>query len=79
MVHLLLNGLVLLTAGGQIERELGSLSFSVIFFAGAVFGFEFGGNFALPGVPSVGASGGIFAVNACSLVDLGLHWKVRPF
>lgn len=64
-------------AGGQIEREIGSLAFTVIFFAGAVFGFIFGGNFALSAVPSVGASGGIFAVNAVTIVDLGLHWKLE--
>lgn len=76
-MHLLLNGVVLYVAGGQIEREIGSLSFIIIFFAGAIFGFLFGGNFALPAVPSVGASGGIFAVNAVAVVDLGLHWKLE--
>jgi membrane associated rhomboid family serine protease len=77
VVHLLLNGVVLYVVGGQIEREIGSLSFAVIFFAGAVFGFLFGANFALPAVPSVGASGGIFAINAVAVVDLGLHWKLE--
>lgn len=76
-MHLLLNGVVLWVAGGQIEREIGSLSFVVIFFAGAIFGFLFGANFALPAVPSVGASGGIFAINAVAVVDLGLHWKLE--
>ncbi|KAL7409585.1 rhomboid family-domain-containing protein [Mrakia frigida] len=75
IIHLALNLLVLNTAGAQVEKEMGSFFFLLIFFSGAIFGFELGGNFALPGVPSVGASGGIFAVNAVVLVDLLEHWQ----
>ncbi|CED85122.1 Equilibrative nucleoside transporter protein [Phaffia rhodozyma] len=77
IIHVSLNLLVLLSAGAQIEKDLGSLAFSIVFFAGAIFGFEFGGSFSLPAIPSVGASGGIFAVNAVTVVDLFLHWKIE--
>ncbi|ORY26257.1 hypothetical protein BCR39DRAFT_470533 [Naematelia encephala] len=75
VIHLLLNMLAQVTAGAQIEREMGTIPFLIVYFAGGIYGFVLGGNFALPGIPSVGASGALFAINACVLVDLILHWR----
>lgn len=36
-----------------------------------------GGNFSLTGIPSVGASGAIFGVNAALFVDLVAHWRIE--
>jgi membrane associated rhomboid family serine protease len=38
---------------GQVEREMGSPSFLVLYLAAGIFGNVLGGNFALVGVPSV--------------------------
>ena len=38
---------------GQIEREMGSASFLLLYLASGLFGNILGGNFALVGVPSV--------------------------
>lgn len=45
-----------------------------------VFGFVLGGNFALTGLASMGASGAIFGTHAAVLVDLIWHWRLisRP-
>jgi len=69
-----------LTAGAEIEREMGSGGFFILYFAAGIFGNVLGGNFSLVGVPSVGASGAIFGTLAVTWVDLFAHWKIidRP-
>ncbi|KAK4684349.1 hypothetical protein P7C73_g5833, partial [Tremellales sp. Uapishka_1] len=80
VIHLALNMIAQITAGAQVERELGTIPFLIVYFAGGIYGFVLGGNFSRTGIPSVGASGALFATNACVLVDLLLHWKyeARP-
>ncbi|WWC64118.1 uncharacterized protein I303_106726 [Kwoniella dejecticola CBS 10117] len=75
LVHLLLNMLAQITAAAQVEREMGTIPFLIVYMAGGIYGFVLGGNFSRTGIPSVGASGALFATNACVLVDLILHWK----
>ncbi|WVR09136.1 hypothetical protein IAU60_006198 [Kwoniella sp. DSM 27419] len=75
VIHLLLNMVVQITAAAQVEREMGTIPFLVVYFAGGIYGFVLGGNFSRIGIPSVGASGALFATNACVLVDLVLHWR----
>jgi membrane associated rhomboid family serine protease len=75
-LHIGLNMLAQLTASAQIEREMGSGGFFVLYFAAGIFGNVLGGNFALVGVPSVGASGAIFGTIAVTWVDLLAHWKI---
>ncbi|KAL7422139.1 hypothetical protein Q5752_002782 [Cryptotrichosporon argae] len=75
IIHLLVNMLAQITAGAQVEREMGTLPFLIVYFAGGIYGFVLGGNFSRSGIPSAGASGALFATNACVLVDLLLHWK----
>ncbi|KAI0313502.1 rhomboid family-domain-containing protein [Amylostereum chailletii] len=77
-IHIILNLLAQLTAGAQIEREMGSAGFLILYFAAGIFGNVLGGNFALVGVPSVGASGAIFGSIAVTWVDLFAHWKIIP-
>lgn len=50
----------------QIEREMGSGGFIIMYMAAGIFGNVLGGNFALVGAPSVGASGAIFGTVAVS-------------
>ncbi|WWC91298.1 uncharacterized protein L201_006241 [Kwoniella dendrophila CBS 6074] len=75
IVHLILNMLAQITAAAQVEREMGTLPFLIVYLAGGIYGFVLGGNFSRTGIPSVGASGALFATNACVLVDLVMHWK----
>ena len=70
--HLLLRGHLWVSRFTRFTLTRFSLADTVVWLSR----FELGGNFALPGVPSVGASGGIFAVNAVQLVDLLEHWQV---
>ncbi|KAF8140330.1 hypothetical protein EV363DRAFT_341991 [Boletus edulis] len=74
-VHILLNMLAQLTISAQIEREMGSLGFIITYFSAGIFGNVLGGNFALVGAPSIGASGAIFGTVAVTWVDLFAHWK----
>ncbi|KAI0283353.1 hypothetical protein BGY98DRAFT_1087836 [Russula aff. rugulosa BPL654] len=79
-LHIALNMLAQLTASAQIEREMGSGGFFILYFAAGIFGNVLGGNFSLVGLPSVGASGAIFGTIAVTWVDLFAHWKIlyRP-
>ncbi|ETW87399.1 serine protease S54 [Heterobasidion irregulare TC 32-1] len=74
-IHIILNMLAQLTAVAQIEREMGSGGFFILYFAAGIFGNVLGGNFSLVGIPSVGASGAIFGAIAVTWVDLFAHWK----
>ena len=40
---------------------IGTIPFLLVYFAGGIYGFILGGNFARVGIPSVGASGALFA------------------
>ncbi|KAF8230653.1 rhomboid-domain-containing protein [Tricholoma matsutake] len=76
-VHILLNLFAQLTLSAQIEREMGSGGFFLTYFAAGIFGNILGGNFALVGLPSLGASGAIFGTVAVTWVDLFAHWKYQ--
>ncbi|EIN14139.1 rhomboid-domain-containing protein, partial [Punctularia strigosozonata HHB-11173 SS5] len=75
IVHILLNMVAQLTVSAQIEREMGSGGFLLTYFAAGIFGNVLGGNFALVGLPSTGASGAIFGTVAVTWVDLLAHWR----
>jgi membrane associated rhomboid family serine protease len=77
IIHYVLNMLAQLTLSAQIEREMGSTGFLITYLAAGTFGNVLGGNFALVGVPSVGASGAIFGTVAVTWVDLFAHWKYQ--
>ncbi|KAF9462142.1 hypothetical protein BDZ94DRAFT_752247 [Collybia nuda] len=76
-IHILLNIFAQLTLSAQIEREMGSGGFFITYFAAGIFGNILGGNFALVGLPSIGASGAIFGTVAVTWVDLFAHWKYQ--
>ncbi|EKM83523.1 hypothetical protein AGABI1DRAFT_110173 [Agaricus bisporus var. burnettii JB137-S8] len=75
IIHFLLNMLGQWFLSAQIEREMGSAGFIITYFAAGIFGNVLGGNFALVGIPSVGASGAIMGTLAVTWVDLIAHWK----
>ncbi|KAG8722777.1 hypothetical protein FRC08_010387 [Ceratobasidium sp. 394] len=81
IIHYALNMFAQLTLSAQVEREMGSGAFLILYFSAGIFGNVLGGNFALVGVPSVGASGAIFGTVAVMWVDLLAHWKLeyRPW
>lgn len=68
IVHLLLNVLAQCFSSSIVERQMGSVKFLLLYIPAGVFGFILGGNFALVGQPSVGASGAIFGTHAAILV-----------
>ncbi|EJD55540.1 rhomboid-domain-containing protein [Auricularia subglabra TFB-10046 SS5] len=74
IIHILLNMFAQFMLAAQIEREMGSGGFVLLYFAAGIFGC-LGANFALIGSPSVGASGAIFGTIAVLWVDLFAHWQ----
>lgn len=62
---------------GEVERNMGSAGFLILYFAAGIFGNVLGGNFALVGTPSVGASGSIVGTLAVLWVDLLAHWQIE--
>ncbi|KAG8797412.1 hypothetical protein FRC16_008882 [Serendipita sp. 398] len=77
IIHLLLNMFAQWVLSAQVERDMGSLGFFVLYFAAGIFGNILGGNFALVGLPSVGASGAIVGTLAVLWVDLIAHWGLE--
>ncbi|KAI5479790.1 hypothetical protein MNV49_002602 [Pseudohyphozyma bogoriensis] len=77
IVHLALNMIALLVSSAQVERQMGTPKFLLLFLPAGIFGFVLGANFALVGQPSVGASGAIFGTHAAILVDLFAHWSIE--
>jgi membrane associated rhomboid family serine protease len=77
IIHIGFNMLLQLTLGRDIERQIGTLRFLLIYFSAGIFGFVFGGNFAPNGVPSTGCSGSLFGIIALTLLDLLYTWKNR--
>ncbi|KAJ1310202.1 hypothetical protein OPQ81_006945 [Rhizoctonia solani] len=77
IIHFALNMFAQLTLSAQVEREMGSGAFLILYASAGIFGNVLGGNFALVGVPSVGASGAIFGTVAVMWVDLLAHWKLE--
>lgn len=61
IIHLIINMLVQITASAQVEREMGTIPFLIVYMLGGIYGFVLGGNFTRTGIPSVGASGALFA------------------
>lgn len=52
IIHITFNMLLQLTLGKDMEREIGSLRFALVYFSSGIFGFVLGGNYAAPGVAS---------------------------
>ncbi|GAA5984147.1 hypothetical protein JCM11641_000329 [Rhodosporidiobolus odoratus] len=77
VVHLVLNMLAQCFSSALVERMMGTPRFLVLYLASGIFGFILSANFALVGIPSVGASGAIFGTNAALLVDLLTHWSIE--
>ncbi|CAG8780175.1 1829_t:CDS:2 [Gigaspora margarita] len=78
IIHFLFNMLFQLTTGRQVENELGWLRYGIIYMASGTFGFIFGGNFAGPAIPSMGASGALFGIIGVLLVEILQNWRLIP-
>ncbi|KAG0200606.1 hypothetical protein BGX28_006357 [Mortierella sp. GBA30] len=80
IVHLLFNLLFQLRTGADLERDMGWWRFGIIYMTSGIVGFIFGGNFAPLLSPSMGASGAIFGLIGCLVLDLIQNWRlvVRP-
>ncbi|KAH7385908.1 rhomboid family-domain-containing protein [Pyrenochaeta sp. MPI-SDFR-AT-0127] len=77
IIHIGFNMLLQLTLGRDMEKEIGPLRFSLVYFSAGIFGFVLGGNYAADGITSVGASGSLFGVLALTLLDLFYNWSTR--
>lgn len=77
LIHIGFNMLLQLTLGRDMEKEIGSLRFLLVYFSAGIFGFVLGGNYANQAQASVGASGALFGVLALVLLDLLYNWSTR--
>ncbi|KAF9197162.1 hypothetical protein BGZ49_002558 [Haplosporangium sp. Z 27] len=80
IIHLLFNLSFQLRTGADLERDMGWWRIGIIYMCSGIVGFIFGGNFAPLLSPSMGASGAIFGLIGCLLLDLIQNWKlvIRP-
>jgi membrane associated rhomboid family serine protease len=77
IIHIGFNMLLQITLGREIEMQIGSLRFFLVYFSSGIFGFVLGGNFAATGISSTGASGALFGILALTLLDLLYTWNDR--
>ena len=77
IIHIGFNMLLQLTLGRDVEKQIGTLRFLLVYFSAGIFGFVFGGNFAPNGIMSTGCSGSLFGILALVLLDLLYTWKSR--
>ncbi|KAF2643818.1 rhomboid-domain-containing protein [Massarina eburnea CBS 473.64] len=77
LIHIGFNMLLQWTLGRDMEKEIGSLRFALVYFSAGIFGFVLGGNYAAEGITSVGASGSLFGILALVLLDLLYNWSSR--
>ncbi|KAG9320691.1 hypothetical protein KVV02_002921 [Mortierella alpina] len=83
IVHLLFNLMFQLRTGADLERDMGWWRIGIIYMTSGIVGFIFGGNFApllSRKSSSMGASGAIFGLIGCLVLDLIQNWSlvVRP-
>lgn len=78
IVHIAFNLLLQVTLGRDMEKEIGPIRFTLLYFSAGIFGNVLGGNYAAQGTPSVGASGALFGILALVLLDLLYNWRSRP-
>ena len=76
-IHIAFNMLLQVMLGKEMELEIGSIRFFLVYISSGIFGFVLGGNFAAQGIASTGASGSLFGVIALMLLDLFYHWGER--
>ncbi|KAF2182009.1 rhomboid-domain-containing protein [Zopfia rhizophila CBS 207.26] len=77
LIHIGFNMLLQMTLGRDMEKEIGSLRFALVYFSSGIFGFVLGGNYAAPNIASTGASGCLFGILALTLLDLVYNWNSR--
>jgi membrane associated rhomboid family serine protease len=77
IIHLGFNMLLQMTLGRDMEKEIGPIRFTIVYFSAGIFGFVLGGNYAAQNTPSVGASGSLFGILALVFLDLIYNWGTR--
>ena len=70
ILHILFNLLVQLRLGADMEKEIGSVRFIIVYFTSGIMGFILGANFAGDGIASTGCSGSLFGIIALVLLVL---------
>ncbi|KAJ1977837.1 hypothetical protein H4R34_003432 [Dimargaris verticillata] len=81
IIHLVFNLLLQLSYGSQLEREIGWWRFGAIYILSGVGGLILGALLAPPKLASVGASGALFGLLGCQLLEIIFNWHLieRPF
>jgi membrane associated rhomboid family serine protease len=78
IIHIGFNMLLQMTLGRDMEKQIGTIRFCLVYFSAGIFGFVLGGNFSPSGILSTGCSGSLFGIMALVLLDLLYTWKNRP-
>ncbi|CCH41381.1 Rhomboid family member 1 [Wickerhamomyces ciferrii] len=72
-VHILFNLLLQCTMGLDVEKQIGTLRYMIIYLVSGISGNVLGVNFAQDGISSSGASGALFGIIAVNLLIFVLH------
>lgn len=68
VIHILINLLLQLRLGADMEKAIGTIRFMIIYFPSGIMGFILGANFAGDGIASTGCSGSLFGIIAVVLL-----------
>ena len=77
IIHIGMNMIMQMTMGREMEIQIGSIRFVLVYFSSGIFGFVLGGNFAAEGIATTGASGALFGIMGLYLLDLFYTWRER--
>eukprot|EP00842_Homolaphlyctis_polyrhiza_P006158 jgi/Hompol1/6543/HPOL_005018-RA len=76
IVHIVFNLSFQINAGFQLEKDMGWWRMAIIYLGSGIGGFIFGASLSDVRVPSVGASGALYGMVACLLLDLIQNWSL---
>ncbi|ORE19518.1 hypothetical protein CU097_015400 [Rhizopus azygosporus] len=75
IIHLFLDGAILLIISVKLEQAINSLRTSLLFICSGIFGHALGANFAEPLTVYLGCSSSLFGYLGYLYIDLLVHWK----
>lgn len=78
VIHFLMNMLTHLRLGVDLERELGTPRYVVLYMASGIWGFVLSAMLAQNLSASTGCSGALFGLIGYMFIDVLVNWKVLP-
>jgi membrane associated rhomboid family serine protease len=76
LLHIVFNLMFQVKTGADLEKDYGPVRMFLIYFVSGFGGFVFGASFTSEKIPSVGASGSLYGLVGCLLLEIVMNWKL---